>query len=226
MAREITLKLPDEVRARLGVDIDDLVEAQILARRGSQLVDVRVRPFEIRTNDDGTRGLLGYATTWGTPYEVAGGPPYGWTETIVKGAADKSLAERDDVRFLINHDGLPQARSRGIAIDTMTLTADSLGLLVDVPSLDTSNPRAVELLSAIDRGDVDQMSFAFMAIRQEWNTDYTERFITEVKLFDVSAVTYPANTATIIGARTATPPTVETAGYPLGLALAQAAALG
>lgn len=219
------LMLPDEVRSRLGLTDDDLIEAQLAEKRGSQLVDVRARQFEIRTNDDGTRGLTGYATTWDVAYEVAGGPPYGWTESIVRGAADKTLSEHDDVRFLINHDGLPQARSRGLAIDTMTLTADSMGLRVDVPSLDLSNPRAVELLSAIDRGDVDQMSFAFQAMRQEWNADYTERFITELKLFDVSAVTYPANTATIIGARSATPSIVEPTGYPIGLALAQAAAL-
>lgn len=221
------LILPDEVRARLGLSDDDLIEAQLADLRRGQLVDVRARRVEARDNGDGTRGLLGYATTWDVPYEVAGGPPYGWSETIAKGAADKTLNERDDVRFLINHEGLPQARSRGLAVDTMTLTADSLGLRVDVPSLDPTNPRVAELLSAIDRGDVDQMSFAFQVTRQEWNADYTERFITELKLWDVSAVTYPANTATIIGARTAIPSTDETpTGYPLGLALAQAAALG
>lgn len=105
---------------------------------------------------------------------VAGGAPYGWSESIAKGAATKSLAERDDVRFLLNHDGMPLARTVG----TMTLTADDMGLFVDAPNLDLRNPSAAELQSCLDRGDVDQMSFAFMATLQEWNGDcYTQRRI-------------------------------------------------
>lgn len=213
--------LPDEVRARLTDDA--LIAAHLLDRRGDRLVDVRASQIETRANDDGTRSLVGYATTWDTWYDVAGGAPYGWRETIVRGAATKSLAERDDVRFLINHDGIALARSRGLAIDTMTLTADDMGLRFEVPNLDApGNIYAAALCSAIDRGDIDQCSFAFAAVRQEWNTDYTERRILELRLFDVSAVTYPANPATIIGTRAATPPEP---GYPLSLALAQAAAL-
>jgi hypothetical protein len=150
---------------------------------------------------------------------VAGGAPFGWSETIARGAATKSIAERDDVRFLLNHEGLPQARSRGLVIDTMRLTADDIGLRVDIDHLDERNPRVIELLSAVDRGDVDQMSFAFQVIRQDWNGDYTVRHITELRLFDVSAVTYPANPATIIAAR-ATLDVART--FPLSLALAQA----
>jgi hypothetical protein len=220
--------LPDEVRARLALDDDGLITAQIADRRARLgLVDTRAQRLEVRADDDGTRSLTGYATTWDTYYDVAGGPPYGWSETIVRGAATKSLAERDDVRFLINHDGLPQARARGLAIDTMTLTPDELGLRVDIPSLDERNPRVVELLSAIDRGDVDQMSFAFYVVRQEWNAEYTERRILELRLVDVSAVTYPANSATIIAARAAHHSlTVKRGGLPLSLAIAQASALG
>jgi len=217
--------LPDVVRARLALSDDDLIDAQIVATRNNRLVDVRARDVELRANDDGSRGVVGYATTWDVPYEVAGGPPYGWVETIVRGAASKSLAERDDVRFLVNHEGIPQARSRGLSVDTMTLSADDIGLRFEVVSLDERNPRVVELLSAIDRGDVDQCSFAFEVIRQEWNGDYTERRILELRLWDVSAVTYPANKATIIGARSATPEIVGRAGFPLSLALAQAALL-
>jgi HK97 family phage prohead protease len=228
MGRELWMP---QVRDRLGMSDDELCAAGLAARRvtkhGAALIDTRAQHVELRANEDGTRSVVGYATTWGTPYEVAGGPPWGWVETIARGAATKSLAERDDVRFLINHEGLPQARSRGLVIDTMRLEADDIGLRVEIPSLDERNPRVVELLSALDRGDVDQMSFAFMAMRQEWNDDYTERLITELQLFDVSAVTYPANTATIIAARQATiEPPVMRAGLPLGLAIAQAAALG
>lgn len=216
--------LPSEVRDRLGLSDDELIAASLADRRAKNLVDVRAQRLEVRSNDDGTRSIVGYATTWDTWYDVAGGAPYGWSESIARGAATKSLAERDDVRFLNNHDGLPLARTKS---GTMILEADDMGLRVEVPNLDPSNPSAAELLSALDRGDVDQMSFAFQAIRQDWNSDYTERRITEVRLFDVSAVTYPANEATIIAARSqfdATPATRS--GFPLSLALAQAAALG
>jgi uncharacterized protein len=210
--------LPDAVLARLVADDSALLASRLATRRAGQLVDARSSRVEVRANDDGTRTVVGYATTWDTWYDVAGGAPYGWAETIVRGAATKSLAERDDVRFLVEHDGLALAR----AGRTMTLTADEIGLMVEA-TLDPANPRAVELLSAIERGDVDQMSFAFQAVRQEWNSDYTERRITELRLFDVSAVTFPANPATIISARSTEPP--ASSGRPLGLAIAQAAAI-
>lgn len=222
MSRDLTIRsLPEPVRERLA---DVRSSGLVVVSRGS-LVEARRTPLEVRKAQDGTvAGVTGYATTWNSEYDVYGGPAAGgWTETIAEGAADKSLAERDDVRFLINHEGLPLARTKS---GTLTLKADSMGLLCDAPELDGLNPRVVELLSALQRGDVDQMSFAFIVLRQEWNGDYTMRTITELQLFDVSAVTYPANPATIIGTRADAVPAVET-GLPLSLAvaLAEAAAL-
>lgn len=222
--RDLTLNsLPAEVRDRLGAPPATLVDAGLAARSAGNIVEARGYKIESRVNDDGTVHLSGYATTWDTSYEVAGGPPWGWVESVAKGAATKSLAERDDVRFLNNHEGLPLARTKS---KTMTLTADDLGLFVDVPSLDLRNPASQELNSALDRGDVDQMSFAFMVLRQEWNDDYTERRILEVRLFDVSAVTYPANEATIIALRAAHDEKQETSGgMSLNYALAIASSL-
>lgn len=215
--------LPEFVRRRLADSDEILIEAELYARRNTSFVDLRRRPLETRANEDGTVGLVGYATTWDTWYDVAGGAPYGWSETIVAGAANKALAERDDVRFLFDHEGIPMGRNKSA---TMGLSADDIGLLMDLPSLDVQrNAFASALASAIERGDVDEMSFAFRAVRQEWNEDYTERRILELRLYDVSAVTYPANTATIIGLRTNETMRQENSGYPLGLALAQAAAL-
>lgn len=220
-------KLPDEVRARLATSEDDMRAAGLLADMRGQVVALRPAAIEARMADDaeGVGVLTGYALTWDTWYDVAGGAPYGWSERIARGAVSKSLAERDDTRFLLNHEGLTLGRWRGQSLDTMSLTPDDIGLRVDV-SLDVEhNALAAALYSAVDRGDIDQMSWAFQAMRQEWNDDYTERSILEARLFDVSAVTYPANPATIIGARSATP-VVERSGFPLSLAIAQAAALG
>ena len=218
----LTRSLPDEVRERLNVEPSALVDAGFAARTATGIIEARATTMEVRQVADGVFHVQGYAATWDTWYDVAGGAPYGWSETIAKGAVSKSLAERDDVRFLLNHEGLPLARTKP---GTMTLAADDIGLLVDVPSLDLSNPKAAELRSALERGDVDEMSWAFLVTRQEWNNDYTERRILEARMFDVSAVSFPANPATIIGLRTAEPDQ-EQRGIPLSLALAQAAALG
>lgn len=214
------MNLPDAVRARL-----DLTEPSrgVTADVHGRLEEARdASRLELRADEDaGTFAVEGYASTFDTPYDVAGGAPYGWTEVIRSGAFTKALAERDDVRFLLNHDGIPLARTKS---GTLTLAADPVGLRMSAPSVDMANPTAQELRSALDRGDVDEMSFAFRVTRQEWNDDYTERQILEVRLFDVAAVTYPANPATAIQlVRTDDDPTTE--GHPLRLARAQADAL-
>lgn len=178
----------------------NVIEAR-KALYGHKPVERRLCGFEVRQWEDSVDaaapdappavhvGLTGYASTFNEPYAVRD-----WLgeyhETIMPGAFTKALQERQDVRLLINHEGLPIARTKS---GTMTLTEDAHGLNVDVRSLDSDSPLVQSVRSAMMRGDVDQMSFAFSATRQEWNDDYTERFVREVKLFDVSLVTYPAN---------------------------------
>jgi HK97 family phage prohead protease len=148
---------------------------------------------EIRMDDSGKPVLDGYATVYDFRYAVAGGPEMGgFDEIIARGAAKKS-AEEADVRLLVNHSGVPLARTKS---GTMTLESDDIGLRVRA-ELDPSNPVVVELRSAMARGDLDEMSFGFRAILDEWSADYNERTIREVKLYDVSLVTYPANPATV-----------------------------
>ena len=154
--------------------------------------------FETRAADD-TIGFSGYATGYGYEYEVLGGPEHGgWIEVVAPGAATETLRRSPDVRLLVNHEGVPLARtSRG----TMTLREDENGLRVDVPELDMRSPLVQTIESAMRRGDMDEMSFAFRVLGQEWNEDYTHRTITKIDLAvkgsDVSIVTYPANDATI-----------------------------
>ena len=85
-------------------------------------------------------------------------------------------------------------------------------------TLGTGSVTVDDIVAAMRRGDLDEMSFAFRVLRQEWNSDYTERFITEVKLFDVSLVTFPANPATVAQVRNESPPAA--AGISLDLARA------
>ena len=156
--------------------------------------------FEIREVSAGASDLVleGYASMTEKPYEMY--DMFGeYSETISRGAFKKTLAERADVAFLLNHEGLTMARTTN---GTLELKEDETGLHVTA-TLDNQRSDVRDLELAIKRGDVDQMSFAFRVMDQEWNEDFDERTITEVSLNrgDVSAVNYGANPNTVIGAR-------------------------
>ena len=159
---------------------------------------------QVREEGDGTFKVSGYACVTDAPYEVRD-----WlgeyTETIARGAFAKSLRESEDVRLLLNHDGVPLARtrSRTLTLTEITNPADDpqgrgqTGLWCEA-DIDASSPLAQTVRSAMARGDLDEMSFAFAATKQEWNEDYTQRTVNECRLYDVSIVTYPANPATSV----------------------------
>ena len=170
----------------------------------------RLADVELRMDGD-VPVLEGYALVYEYRYDIAGGPEAGgFTEVIARGAAAKSAGEAD-VRLLVNHDGVPLARSKG-GEGTLTLSSDDVGLKVRA-ELDPANPTVQELRSAMSRGDLDQMSFAFKIPkgenRQEWSSDYSLRTIREVQLFDVSVVTYPANPVTVAKLRSDEAPVEE-----------------
>lgn len=152
--------------------------------------------IEIRADgDDDTVTFDGVASVVDTPYVVR--DMFGeFNETVTKGAFKKTLKEKDDVRLLVNHTGVPIARTKS---KTLTLTADPD--LRAIAKLDAANPTVQEIRSAMGRGDLDQMSIGFRVTRQEWNEDYTERTIREVQLFDVSVVTFPASPTTTASVR-------------------------
>jgi hypothetical protein len=164
---------------------------------------------EIREAADGSFTIAGYASTTDAPYEVTDFLG-SYQETISRGAFSKALQENDDVRLLVNHDGVPLARTKSgtLQLREVAKSADDpqgrgqTGLWSEA-SLDSASPLAQTVRSAMERGDLGEMSFAFQATRQEWNTDYSERTIREVKLFDVSVVTYPANPGTSVSLNSA-----------------------
>lgn len=213
------MELPKGLPQAVADRIPDL--SGLVARQHGDLVESRLVTPEFRMVGDDKAEIHGYATVYDYPYDVYGGPSRGgFTETIAAGATKKSVSEKDDVRLLINHDGTALARTKS---GTLALRSDDTGLLVDA-TLDLRSTEARDVAIAMERGDLDEMSFAFQAIRQEWNEDYTERTITEVRLFDVSLVTYPANPATVVGLRNE-PPESERMSLSLALALAQADAM-
>ena len=118
---------------------------------------------------------------------------------VIKRGAFKDAIKRDDVRFLINHDGIPLARTKS---GTLRLQEDDTGLLVEIDPPDTEQARA--LVASIERGDVDQMSFGFAVLEQAWSIDENEQYIRtlkQVKLYDVSPVVYPAYPDTSVSVR-------------------------
>jgi HK97 family phage prohead protease len=139
--------------------------------------------------------MAGYAAVFNEP-----SVPLPFIEKIAPGAFRKTLSETPDVRLLVNHEGLPMARTKN---GTMRLYEDEKGLYFEAELANTQEAR--DLYTLVSRGDVDQMSFAFRVIRQKWNDDRTERSLTEVSLADgdVSIVTYPAYPATSVEAREA-----------------------
>ena len=132
----------------------------------------------------------------------------GFDEIIEAGALDG--ADLKDVRFLVNHntDMIPLARSRNNNENsTMQMIVDSSGMNIRV-NLDTANnSEAKNLYSAIQRGDIDGMSFMFTVEADEWEnleSDHPTRHIRKIgKVFEVSAVTFPAYPETSISARNA-----------------------
>ncbi|CQD21605.1 Caudovirus prohead protease [Mycolicibacterium conceptionense] len=170
----------------------------------SQLVDVRelrsAGRFEVRSREADTIVLEGYASTF-EPYEMYGGPAAGgWIEQLATTAFDRTLREKPDLHLLINHEGMPLARTIS---GNLVLSTDSHGLKVWA-ELDRSDPDVQRLEPKMRRGDMDEMSFAFRVKMQVWSeaTGYDDpmshRLITEVSLHkgDVSVVNFGANPTT------------------------------
>lgn len=163
-----------------------------IADRATQVREVRKRDvtdLSVATQADVLR-FEGIASVVDTPYVVR--DMFGeYAETMAKGVFNRTLKQKADVRMLVNHDGVPVARTKS---GTLTLSADPH--LRAGAELDIRNPTVQEVGSALERGDLDQMSIGFRVRDQRWNADYTEREIREVELFDVSVVTYPASPTT------------------------------
>ena len=142
-----------------------------------------------RAAGDGAIGFKGHAAVFNSRSWI-GGKRWGFYEEIAPTAFDKTITEAD-VRFLINHDpNLVLARNKA---GTLRLSTDEIGLAVDADMAPVSY--ANDLAVLLERQDVTQMSFAFDMVSYEWTElpDGTELLRhTEVELYDVAVVTYPA----------------------------------
>ena len=149
---------------------------------------------EISSRDDSDHvTLVGVACRTGFTYRMGYGDHW-WNETVSPGAFVDTLRAKPDVVLLINHEGLPLARTRS---DTMSLSETDQGLEVHAV-LDRRDPDVKAILPKVERGDLTQMSFAFSVMDQEWDSRMENRMIKEVSIDkgDVAIVTHPGNPGT------------------------------
>ena len=166
--------------------------------------EIRAFIFEVRAEQDEEHGHF----LTGQPIVYNERTNLGWYDEIID---EDALAETDlrDVRFLVNHntDMIPLARSRNNnANSTMQMTVEAgKGMFIRV-DLDTeNNAEAKSLYSAVEREDITGMSFMFAVDKDAWEeleSEHPTRHIRSIsKVFEVSAVTFPAYEATSITAR-------------------------
>jgi hypothetical protein len=157
---------------------------------------------QLTFRDGGGRfGFTGHASTF-TRYSWDDPARFGWWEEMGKTAFDRALAEDHDVVLLLNHNpDLVLARTTS---GTMQLGKDKQGRVVSADLADTTTGRDLRVL--LERRDVNAMSIAFEVVAEEWKTlkDGTDlRTIHDLNLYDVSAVTRPANPDTDAALRSA-----------------------
>ena len=165
--------------------------------------EIRAFNFEVRAEENEQHGhfLSGRPIVFGQRTDLGK-----FDEVIDAGALDAT--DLKDVRFLVNHntDMIPLARSRNNNENsTMQMSVDADGMTIRV-DLDTeNNADARSLYSAVNRGDISGMSFMFVADKDSWedaDTDHPTRHLRSIrKVFEVSAVTFPAYSQTSITAR-------------------------
>lgn len=165
--------------------------------------ELRSYVFEIRAEQNEEHGhfIIGRPILYNVPTNLGC-----CDEVIEPGALDHT--DLRDVRFLVNHntDMIPLARSRNNTVNsTMQLSVDGDGMAIRV-DLDTeNNAEAKSLYSAVSRGDISGMSFMFTVDKDRWenlDSEHPTRHIESIaRLFEVSAVTFPAYAQTSLEAR-------------------------
>jgi HK97 family phage prohead protease len=183
-----------------------------IVRAGLEQVQIR------KSSDGASAAFTGFATITDAPYEMYDmfGP---YTEVVASGAPAIALASDPDTNFVLNHGGVPMARTKS---GTLLLSAEAVeegdhagkqGLKVDVPSLDLRMPTVQDVVVALERGDLDEMSFKFRITAGSWSPDYEVYTITQfdINRGDVSVVNYGANPHTMAALRAKIDPATLTA---------------
>lgn len=167
------------------------------------MTEIRMFDFDVRAEQNEEHGHF----LTGRPIVFNQRTDLGWYDEIISADALNGT-DLKDVRFLVNHntDMIPLARSRNNnEHSTMQMSVDADGMLIRV-DLDTeNNSDSRSLYSAVERGDISGMSFMFTVDGDSWadkESEHPTRTINTIgKVFEVSAVTFPAYQQTSISAR-------------------------
>lgn len=150
--------------------------------------------FDTRSDDNGMY-IEGYFAVFNSDYEIFSDA----SESVAPGAFTNTLG--GDIKALCDHDTrLVLGRNKA---GTLELREDSHGLWGRI-AINPNDSDAVNLYERVKRGDVDQCSFGFEIVREdsEFRDDGSVHFtIREVRLFEVSVVTFPAYAETSVSAR-------------------------
>ena len=145
--------------------------------------------------------VTGYATTFDQPYKLYADGSFEIWEVVDRHAFDET--DMSDVIMQYDHSGRVFARTKN---NTLTLRSDEHGLLINADLGGTEIGR--ELYEEIKGGYTDKMSFGFSVRGDKWDEETVDgiqkstRTITDIgKLYDVSAVSIPANDSTSISVR-------------------------
>ena len=163
--------------------------------------NLTVEARAVEDQGDEKRIVTGYASTFDEPYVLYDGDGWKYLEVVDRGAFDET--DMSDVIMQYDHRGRVFARTRN---NTLTVTPDDKGLFIEADLGGTEIGR--ELYEEIRGGYTDRMSFGFTVNGEYEESQKTDegvriyiRHITSVqKLYDVSAVSLPANDGTSIEA--------------------------
>ena len=165
--------------------------------------EVRFLPMEIRAEQEEERGSVieGYPIVFGQEIDMGE-----WREVIDAGSVGDGSVLRD-VALMVGHDFgmIPMAHSRrNNGSGTMTLTPDEHGVAMRALLDRKNNPKAAEAYSAVTRGDISGMSFAFIVKDEKWEDLDGEKPLRRItgfgKIYEVSLVAFPAYPGTSVQA--------------------------
>ena len=168
-----------------------------------KIKEVRFLPLELRTEQENEEVayIEGYPIVFNQETDMGE-----WRETIDPSAAGDPALLRD-VALMVGHDfgSIPLAHSRrNNGSGTMQLTADDSGVFMRAVLDVKNNPKAAEAYSAIKRGDLSGMSFAFIVNEERWEDLDTEKPLRRItgfgRIFECSLVAFPAYSGTSVQA--------------------------
>lgn len=170
-------------------------------KNGRQYRNMEIRVKEPEPQNDNDYIVTGYATTFNEPYVLMSWDDFEVREQVDPKAFDE--ADMSDVIMQYDHQGRVFARNKN---NTLGLTVDNHGLLIEANLGGTTTGK--QLYEEIRGGYTNKMSFGF-TVSDDTVEEFTEgekriylRTITKIgKLYDVSAVSIPANDGTEVSAR-------------------------